>query len=326
MVIPSLEGTVLRLFKDGLAPSSNRAYASATRRFEKFCQAFKIQNPFPLTEDTLCYFVSFLHKDGLKHQTIKTYLSGLRHAQIAMGMPEPFKDSPFPRLEYVLKGVKRQQAHSGQKPAPRLPITPPIIRKLSQFWEHSIDPDRAMLQAACCLGFFGFLRTAEFTAPPCIRDFDANCHLSLADVAVDSREAPSTIRIRIKQSKTDPFRQGVDIFLGRSHSDVCPVTTMTRYLRYRSSQPGPFFLHTNGQPLTRQSLVCHMRKALEATGSDPSLYNGHSFRIGAATTAAAKGIEDAIIQTLGRWQSTAYLRYVKIPRERLAAISQAMVS
>ncbi len=71
-----------------------------------------------------------------------------------------------------------------------------------------------------------------------------------------------------------------------------------------------------------------MRKALEATGSDPILYNGHSFRIGAATTAAAKGIEDAIIQTLGRWQSTAYLRYmyVKIPRERLAAISQAMVS
>ena len=52
-----------------------------------------IATPFPLTEDTLCYFVSFLHKHGLKHQTIKTYLSGLRHAQIAMGL---FKDSPFP--------------------------------------------------------------------------------------------------------------------------------------------------------------------------------------------------------------------------------------
>ena len=36
-------------------------------------------------------------------------------------------------------------------------------------------------------------------------------------------------------------------------------------------------------------------------------YSGHSFRIGAATTAAAKGIEDCIIKILGWWESLAYL-------------------
>lgn len=42
-----------------------------------------------------------------------------------------------------------------------------------------------------------------------------------------------------------------------------------------------------------------------------------SFRIEAATTAAAAGIQAATIKILGRWQSTAYLQYQKNPTELL---------
>ena len=68
-----------------------------------------------------------------------------------------------------------------------------------------------------------------------------------------------------------------------------------------------------------------VRKALSAVGLDQSKYAGHSFRIGAATTAAAVGIEDSTIKTLGRWESAAYQLYVKLPREVLTSIASKLV-
>ena len=47
-------------------------------------------------------------------------------------------------------------------------------------------------------------------------------------------------------------------------------------------------------------------------GLEAEQYAGHSFRIGAATTA---DVNDALIKTLGRWKSDAYTLYVRVPRK-----------
>ena len=87
---------------------------------------------------------------------------------------------------------------------------------------------------------------------------------------------------------------------------------------------GPFFRFASGTPLSRELLVKHVRAALQPHDIDVSRYSGHSFRIGAATAAAAVGVEDSMIKTLGRWQSSAYQAYVRIPRDRLAAVSKRL--
>jgi hypothetical protein len=43
-------------------------------------------------------------------------------------------------------------------------------------------------------------------------------------------------------------------------------------------------------------------------GLDPKFYKGHMFRIGAATSAAARGIPLSVIQNMGRWKSDAVIR------------------
>ena len=217
-----------------------------------------------------------------------------------------------------LSGTKRCKAEKGTKGKERLPITPGILRKLKHSWSQTAaDPDVQMLWAACTLAFSAFLRTGEMTVPS-DKGYDPASHLSFGDIAVDNPSAPTLMRVQIKQSKTDPFRKGVHLFVGRTSLEVCPVAAMLKYLVARGWEKGPLFKFRDGRPLTHQHLVDALRAALTRVGLDQSKYCGHSFRIRAATTAAAKGIEDSIIQTLGRWRSLAYLQYVWIPRDQLA--------
>jgi hypothetical protein len=53
-------------------------------------------------------------------------------------------------------------------------------------------------------------------------------------------------------------------------------------------------------------------------------YSGHSFRVGAATTAARAGLCQATIKMLGRWESSAYKRFIRTPTESPAAISRRL--
>ena len=154
------------------------------------------------------------------------------------------------------------------------------------------------------------------------QDFDPSISLCLEDVSVDSHSNPTMVCIRLKQSKTDPFRHRVDVFVGHTDSNLCLVAAILSYVAVRPSVTGPLFVFHDRQPLTRDRLVQAVCQALSSAGVDTSAYSGHSFRIGAATTAALAGLEDSLIKMLGRWESDAFQWYLRSPRESLAAVSK----
>ena len=173
-----------------------------------------------------------------------------------------------------------------------------------------------MLWAAYSLAFFGFLRAGEYTVP-CEW---GSTHL-LTFLGVTWQWTFQDSPVRLKPSKTDPIQKGITLFIGKVSSDQCPVSAMLAYLLVRGRQDGPLFRFRDGKPLTRQRFVSAVRDALVKAGIQAQLYAGHSFWIGAATTAASRGMEDSVIKTLGHWKSLAYLEYIKIPRQQLAAYS-----
>ena len=237
-----------------------------------------------------------MYQEGLSAATMKSYLAAVRHAQIALGLGDPVMVR-MPQLQYVLKGARRRL--SGRQKQTRLPITPEILRQLKRTWEqHPSKADARMLWAAATLCFFAFLRMGEAVAPS-DSGFYPRLHLSYGDVRVNSTQDPTWMHVHIKQSKCDQFADGIKLFIGATNSDLCPVAAMLGYLVERGSPPGPLFLFENGQVLTRVRFVSALRSALRECGIDPSLYAGHSFRIGAATTAALRGLHDSLIKTLG---------------------------
>lgn len=305
-------------FLNGLAPSTRRTYNSAKRRYMKFCTEKRL-SLLPASEQQLCQFVSSLAMEKLCHSTLKGYLAAIRHLHIEGGYGDPGISS-MARLEQVMKGIKAVQAKLPKKP-PRLPITPELLLLMKQSWKQAgVNWDSVMLWAAASLCFFGFLRSGEITVPS-DSSFDQGAHLTFADIAVDSTSNPKVLRARIKASKMDPFRVGVNIFVGKTGDELCPVAAVLAYMAVRGAGPGPFFRFQDGRYLTRARLVDKLKSALTAGGVDCTRYSGHSFRSGAATAAAKQGISESTIKMLGRWKSSAYQLYIKTPRNQLAAIS-----
>ena len=70
--------------------------------------------------------------------------------------------------------------------------------------------------------------------------------------------------------------------------------------------------------------MLEVRKALSAVGIKAEDYAGQSFRIGEATTAVVKGIQDLLVKTLGRWQSSAYTLYIKTPQYVLCNVARTI--
>ena len=108
------------------------------------------------------------------------------------------------------------------------------------------------VRSACSLAFYGFLRASEFLVDN-LASFSRLRHLSPQDISVDSDVLPSCIRVGIKASKTDPFRVGCFIYIGSSHSPLCAVKAVLNYLAVRGFAPGPLFLLSSGQPLSRSN-------------------------------------------------------------------------
>ena len=85
--------------------------------------------------------------------------------------------------------------------------------------------------------------------------FDTDWHLMPQDIAVDDVNSPCLLRVRIKGSKTDHTRVGVELFVGRIDNEQCPVAAILAYVAIRGQDDGPFFLLSTGKPLSRQVLV-----------------------------------------------------------------------
>lgn len=115
----------------------------------------------------------------------------------------------------------------------------------------------------------------------------------------------STSTIRLQQNKT--------------YSNICPHKCLMQYLSIRKhdSPSKPLFSFMDGVPVSRQFFTEQLQLALSFCNLNLHQCQTHSFRIGAGTTAAARGFSELQIQHMRRWKSNALKKYIRIPTLQL---------
>ena len=296
----------MQLHYHGVAKSTRRTYQSGLSAYTSFCSRFNI-NPLPATSLTLQYFCADRSK-FISYKTLKVYLAAIRLMHIEQGLPDPTTDET---LHLVCRGLRRCQTTPERK---RLPITIDILKNLKsqlRLSNYTVGEQR-MLWSSFTLSFYGFLRASE-----CLS-------LTWSDITI----AEDHVLVELRQSKTDPFRRGQSVHIFSTNSSTCPVRAFKLFAGLVGTRPSHSLVFSMGtfSPLTRSKLTATIRCLLSQTRRCPHNYSSHSFRIGAATTAAAAGLPTWLIKTLGRWSSNAYLSYVRCPIDVIASVPKTLSS
>ena len=180
-----------------------------------------------------------------------------------------------------------------------------------------------MLWSTFTLAFYGFLCSSKFTSPSATQ-FNSLVHLCFTDVSFTSE---GCLTLHLKSSKTDPYRQGCSLLIAPSRRSVCAVRALRKYLSLHSvSGASPLYVFQSGAYLTRAKVTSTLRTLLQHLSISTELYASHSFRIGAATTAAEAGLPPWLIQTLGRWSSNCFTLYIRTPPSILQKVPEMLAT
>jgi site-specific recombinase XerD len=306
------------LMQAALKTNTKKTYSSAQNRFINFCELYHF-SIMPVSENTLLLYISYLFEQGLSGSSIRVYLSAVRSMHVFAGHAYP---TDLPRVKLALKGAIRETP----KPIQKFPITIKILKQILPLVQHRFD--KYLMRSVMTLAFFGCFRLGEL----CLADgptFSPSKNLCVGDIVLD--EIDLCMTVHLKQSKTDVHNRGVSVFVGCSRdSSCCAYCTMKSYLKFRKTLPefqgtSPLFIVPGGGVLTKQYMISVTRLLLSISGHDPSLFSGHSFRAGAATTAGDGRFREWELKMLGRWASPAYNLYLRNPKVT-ASSAQRLVS
>ena len=137
-------------------------------------------------------------------------------------------------------------------------------------------------------------------------------NLQLANVNFVKIRDTVALTVNFVNYKQSTPGRNYTICIEQNQGNNCPVQAMTFYLKVRGKVPGPLFCNQDGQPVLRSQFTSELNTVLSFCWLNPALYKGHSFRNGAATSAAERGLSDAQIPQLGRWRSNAFHKYIRV--------------
>lgn len=291
-----------RLVSAAFAPATQAAYKQGIHMFDEFRLSRGLGSDWPASSQHVIEFAAHLSLAGRAPATARTYIAGIGAKHKLNGWSDPTDHFLLKKLLQGMSKLDRRQdlrkPITFQRQKQLIGILPIVCANVFE---------QKLFSAAYSVAFFGFLRVSEIVGQ------GESLKGGRAGIGYTDVELGKNLQIKIIGSKTDQAMRGEQVCMRRAekHPEVCPVLAMQAYLRVRPCGPGLLFKHFDGSPLTRYQFQAILKKGAKVLGWEVSRFTSHSFRIGAATTAALNGTPVRRIMALGRWESQAVEKYVR---------------
>ena len=295
----SLEPIAVNLISSALSTNTTKNYNATLKEYSSFIAKLQPSSqPFPANPGHLVYYIAHLFQRGLVSSTITTKLSSISYFHKIKSYPDP--TSSF-IVQKALSGAKKLSP-SGDS---RIPISIPMLQQLmTQIHHTSMSPYAiTMMKSMMSLSFYGFLRPGEIT--------DSPNNLLLQQVQLNHDNIVITFT-KFKHHVGPP----VQIQISAHPGITCPVAALRQFISIRGMRSGPLYSTYTGRTVTYHTLSSWFKSLIIRCDLSPHT-NLHSFRIGATTQAFINNIPSTTIQQMGRWNSTPYMKYIRVPRINL---------
>ena len=292
--IKALQEETLKNLKNSKAINTVRAYKSDFKDFGLFC----IKNGFnnlPSEPKIISLYLTYLSSNEAKISTIKRRLVSIG---VIHKMKGHYLDTKHPVIIENLMGIKRRKGtiQKGKKP-----LLINDLKKLIDVINEQKIEDIKKIRDKCILliGFSGGFRRNEIVS------------LNKDDIEF----VFEGVKIKVKQSKTDQFGEGLTKGLPYFESKFyCPVVTLQKWINISKITKGPLFRKiSKGSKLSEnrlsdQTVALIIKQYLNIAGTNSSNYSGHSLRSGFATSAAEAGAEERSIMAMTGHKTTQMVR------------------
>ena len=214
-----------------------------------------------------------------------------------------------PTQSFTVKKLMVAYQKTDSAPPIRKPITINILNQLIPELDYIQNPYLSKLYTSVfTIMYHGALRVSEVATTPRSRHT-----LTLGQVTLCNTKSSTVLKIKFKSFKHS--RGHIPTFLIHPSKDsTCAVSAFKKFQILRGHKPGPLFSFQDGSALKSTDITVVLKRFLGHLGYDPSHYNTHSFRIGKITDLDASGSPHTTIRQIGRWNSNAYLKYIKPSR------------
>lgn len=292
-----------------LCPTSKAAYQRAWRRLTQFMRSSALPLKLPLPSASVALYCAYMEDRGFAAATVATDVSAFAFVHKLLRHPNP--GSSFV-VQSILSAMRKKSP-----PDSRAPISRELLEKLIE--QLSVRFGKTynffLFRAIFCVAFFGFCRIGEV-----VKTTTDGHALRLGDVQVNSQEVVLTFQSYKHSSssakatmRTSPGRASCPVIAVGDYLAIRPKWVRSHSRAVHPMGVGPsshLFIHPDGAMVTAYQ-VTSLLKSLCVLLGEAGRFDGHSFRIGATTHAAGTGRTALDIQSMGRWKSDAYRKYIR---------------